>query len=107
MTGETFATEQEANDYIFRIITPYKKAYPVEVRVDLTRPSNFVKLLQIVFDINSMHTSLGDWETGTSVQDALIENLIIEIPNNTFYKKEDKNYAELIKHQAQQTQWEY
>ena len=94
MTGETFATEQEANDYIFRIITPYKKAYPAEVRVDLTRPSNFVKLLNLLL-LNNYSL---EFDANELAETFLIDTVINMI-------KYDNNCRVISL--AQQTEWEY
>lgn len=116
MTGETFATKQEAQNYIDRIITPYKKAYATKFDVDLSAPSNFVRLLEIIiktgiFFAPSYYKSTNEysdyWQKTMICGHTLPEftvNLLITVLTKEDLKTE---FTQEIQQQAQQTKWVY
>ena len=101
MTGETFATEEEAQDYINRIVTPYKTAYPVEFKVDLKNAENFLTLLELGtkgctlwWKVNAR--AMLDGSGLPSNQDEFIEKLLRYVPD-------DQETQKL----AQKAKWNY
>lgn len=78
----------------------------VEIYPDLTKPSNFVKLLE---DIKVDGIYLGDWLVTYygyfTNRDSYIENLVSTLKDERKYYL--KNDIQQIKQQAQATKWDY
>jgi hypothetical protein len=106
MTGETFESKEEALEYISTIITPYKKAYPIECKVNFTEPNNFVKPYEIpIQDLgNGIIRTLGKLVKPANNRSDFIGNI--------FKRAEDDNslggdFWKIASEFAQQVEWRY